>query len=116
MQRKLWFLVDAQLSPRVAKQLTAAGYPSAPIVELLGATATDLEIAALANELGAVVMSKDEDFLDLLDRRRLLTGLVWVRIGNTDAQRQWSAIEPVLHRLVERFEAGESLVEIPFYD
>jgi predicted nuclease of predicted toxin-antitoxin system len=110
---ELRFLVDAQLPPRLARQLTSIGFPAAHVTERLSATATDREIAQLANALGAAVISKDEDFVDLLGRRVLETGLVWVRCGNVTPEVLWALIEPNVPEVIRQLEAGRQVVEVP---
>lgn len=73
---------------------------------------TDNAIAELANALGAAVVSKDSDFVDLSVRGVLRTALVWIRIPNTPAEELRDAILPQLSSIVARIEAGERIVEV----
>ena len=114
MQRETWFVIDAQLPPRLARLLTATGYRALHVTELLPATATDHEIAELANDLGAYVISKDEDFTVLVLRKILRTGLIWARFGNTDQSRLWAGIEPILGEIAERMRHGAKQIDVPF--
>jgi len=113
LQPRFWFIVDAQLPPRLARQLTDAGYPAMHIIERLPPAATDRQIADLANELGAYVVSKDEDFAELVARKILRTGVVWVRIGNADQHKLWRAIHDDLPRLIDLLADGRSVIELP---
>jgi len=92
--------------------LTAAGYASIHVNHRPGATATDVEIATLANELGAAVVSKDEDFRDLLRRGVLRTGLVWVRTGNVAPDALWSLFETSLPGILQLFETDGHMFEM----
>lgn len=56
------FLIDAQLPPALARWLTARGQPSQHVVDFGGDGTTDDEVWAQALHLGAVIVSKDEDF------------------------------------------------------
>lgn len=62
------FLLDAQLSRRLAQHLAEAGFAASHVYDHLSPTAPDLEIARLANTLGACVISKDADFAELARR------------------------------------------------
>ena len=76
--------LDAQLSPHLApwitKQLGIEVY-SLEYLEL--DTAEDEEIFDAAREAGAVIMTKDEDFVGLFRRLGAPPQLVWISCGNT---------------------------------
>jgi predicted nuclease of predicted toxin-antitoxin system len=114
LQPSTWFVVDAQLPPKLAALLTEAGYASVHCSDRLQRRASDPTVAALANTLGAFVMSKDEDFVDILGRGQLRTGLVWVRHGNLRLRQQCDLIEAHLPNIIARITMGEKLIEIGF--
>ena len=60
------FLVDANLSPRVAAGLTSAGFDSVHVAEVGLLTASDQAILDYAAENGLVIVSADTDFGELL--------------------------------------------------
>lgn len=60
------FLVDANLSPRVAARLTAAGHPSRHVADCGLGNALDSEILTFADEQRWVVLTADTDFGSLL--------------------------------------------------
>lgn len=74
--------------------------------------AEDDEIFQAAREAGVVVMSKDSDFLNLLDRHGPPPKVIWVTCGNTSNQRMRTVLEQLLQPAIEMLEGGESLVEI----
>jgi predicted nuclease of predicted toxin-antitoxin system len=59
-------LVDANLSPTVARALRVAGYDATHVGEVSLLTASDIEISAFAVSSGAVIVSADSDFATLL--------------------------------------------------
>jgi predicted nuclease of predicted toxin-antitoxin system len=61
-------LVDANLSPRVAELLIAAGHDARHVVEVGLTHASDATILAAADDEGRVVVSSDTDFGALLAR------------------------------------------------
>ena len=63
-------LLDANLSPRIAESLSAAGFDSIHVADLGFVTATDDEIFDRAAEEGLVVVTADSDFGALLAMRR----------------------------------------------
>jgi predicted nuclease of predicted toxin-antitoxin system len=64
-------LVDANLSPRVAVRLTAAGHDARHVVDAGLVSASDATILAAADADGRVVVSSDTDFGAILARRDL---------------------------------------------
>lgn len=106
------FIVDAQLPPRLADLLNAAGHDATHLFHILPIDATDLDVATEANRRGAIVISKDEDFAQLSARRVLLTQFLWIRSGNMTALRLWQILEPLLPKIEQAFAAGERIVEI----
>lgn len=105
-------LLDAQLPPRLARLISDWGYPASHVYDHLPAEAPDAEVAQLANALPAALMSKDADFLDLVNRNILVTTFVWVRSGNIDTGRLWSTIQPGLPHIVAAIAAAERVVEV----
>ena len=63
-------LLDANLSPRIADSLSAAGFDAVHVADLGLVTATDEEIFDRAAEQGLVVVTADSDFGALLAMRR----------------------------------------------
>ena len=105
--------IDAQLPPALAPWLGRRFAVEAYAVKDLNfRDAEDLVIFTAAREAGAVVLTKDADFVALLERHGAPPQIVWVTIGN--------ASNAVLRKVLERhwataaqlLEAGEPLVEI----
>ncbi len=63
-------LIDANLSPRVAALLRAAGHDTRHVVDVGLGTASDADILAWAADHDHVVVSSDSDFSALLARHR----------------------------------------------
>lgn len=106
------FLIDAQLPPGLARRLVVAGHEASHVFEILPADASDADVAAAANRLDAILLSKDEDFVPLAIAGRLLRPLLWIRSGNMTTARLWSTLEPLLPEIEATFAAGERIVEI----
>lgn len=87
---KIW--LDAQLSPLLARWIAETFGVEAYAVqgdpEMV--SAKDAEIFSAAREAGAVVMTKDRDFVDLLERLGTPPQVIWITCGNTSnrAMRQ----------------------------
>ena len=108
---KIW--LDAQLSPDIADWLTANYELEAAAVRELGLRdAPDEEIFRAARESDAVVMTKDADFVILLERHGPPPRILWVTCGNTSNARLREILTHVLPEAIRLLADGEPLVEI----
>jgi predicted nuclease of predicted toxin-antitoxin system len=105
------FLVDAQLPAALARRLEALGHFAEHVADRGLVSASDEAIRAYAAGVGAVIVTKDEDFA----MRRLLTGgpaVVWLRVGNTRKAALLARVETDLPTIVAALERGETLIEV----
>jgi predicted nuclease of predicted toxin-antitoxin system len=81
------FFVDAQLPPALARFLTSAGHEAAHVADLGMTAASDHAIWRQAADSGAVLVTKDSDFVAM--RALALAGptIVWLRIAQYDQGR-----------------------------
>lgn len=106
------FLVDAQLPPALAQMLSAHGHLAEHVTDIGPADAPDRELWLYAVEHEAVLITKDEDFPNMLVLGGAAPALVWVRVGNTRRRAVIEWFEPLIDRIVELIEAGNGLVEL----
>ena len=107
----LW--IDAQLSPALARWLSDTFGVTAHAVRDLGLRAAkDLPIFHAAREARAVIMSKDSDFVLLLERLGPPPQILWVTCGNTSNARLREVCLKSFPEARARLEQGEPLVEI----
>jgi predicted nuclease of predicted toxin-antitoxin system len=107
---KIW--LDAQLSPELARWISTTYALEAVSVRELGfRDAQDEMIFLAAREAGAIVMTKDHDFVVLLDRLGPPPRVLWITCGNTSNARMRSILENVLEQAL-RLLQSEPLVEI----
>jgi predicted nuclease of predicted toxin-antitoxin system len=105
--------LDAQLSPSAAAWITATFGIKAHAVRDLGLRdAKDTPIFQAARTAGAVVMTKDSDFVEMLQRLGPPPKVLWVTCGNTSNARLREILSRALPAAIARLEGGESLVEI----
>ena len=109
---KIW--VEAQLSPAIAAWINRSFVDiEAESVRALGLQdATDHEIFEAAQKADAVVMSKDNDFIQLIEQRGAPPKLIWVTCGNTSNARMREILTTTLLKAKELLESGENVVEI----
>lgn len=105
--------IDAQLSPTIAAWITA-NYPvKAVAVRDLGLrSADDKKIFLTAKRENAVVMTKDTDFVHLLELFGPPPQVIWVTSGNTSNARLKEILSNTLTKTLELLASGEELVEI----
>jgi predicted nuclease of predicted toxin-antitoxin system len=109
---EIW--IDAQLSPALAAWVNRT-YDDihAQSVRAVGLRdAEDEEIFQAARDANIIVMSKDSDFLNLLDRYGPPPKVIWITCGNTSNQRMRTILRQTLLPAVEMLEGSEIIVEI----
>jgi predicted nuclease of predicted toxin-antitoxin system len=107
------FWIDAQLSPQLATWLTERFGIEAHAVRDLGLReATDREIFEAARAAGAVVLTKDKDFMEMATRLGMPPQILWITCGNTSNKRMREILEQTLPDALKLLAADETLVEI----
>lgn len=105
--------IDAQFSPALSGWLASRFRVTAQSVRDLGMRdADDVEIFNSAKAAGVVVMTKDRDFLDLLDRLGPPPQIVWVTCGNTSNAYLRTLLSSAMPKVLEMLLQRERLVEI----
>ena len=105
--------LDAQLPPSVAAWIEATFDVECRAVRDLGLRdAKDPPIFQAARDAGAVVMTKDKDFIELLRRLGPPPKVLWVTCGNTSNVRLRKILAHVLPAALQLLEQSEDLVEI----
>lgn len=106
-------IIDAQLSPHLAKWVTDQfGTPCFSARFLNLRDADDEEIFFAARGRNAVVISKDDDFIKMLKRHGSPPKVIWLTCGNTSNQRLRELFSQNLMSALQQLEAGEEWIEI----
>jgi predicted nuclease of predicted toxin-antitoxin system len=104
---------DAHLSPVIAVWITANFDIMAFSLRDLGLRdAEDSEIFAAAKAQEVVVMTKDSDFIDLVNRFGTPPQVILLTCGNTSNARLKEILGSTLIEALEFLRTGEILVEI----
>jgi predicted nuclease of predicted toxin-antitoxin system len=106
------FLLDANLPARLAQAFTDAGHFCEHMEDLMPRYSPDTEIARIANDSGAVLVSRDADFVQLSRDGKLTVQLIWVRLGNLRRAALASAIVARMPAIVAAIEAGDAIIEL----
>jgi predicted nuclease of predicted toxin-antitoxin system len=108
---KVW--IDAQLSPQLARWLQQSFDVEAVAVrDLELRDSRDEVIYMAARKEDAVVMTKDVDFVDLLQRHGPPPKVIWITCGNTSKAALQKVISRAWSSVVALLTNGEPLVEI----
>jgi predicted nuclease of predicted toxin-antitoxin system len=103
------FLIDAQLPPALCGWLRERGHHAVHVFEIGMVGASDEAIAARAEADGAILVSKDEDFMTLRLPDRF--AFLWLRCGNATNRALAAWLEARWERIAALLETGERFVE-----
>jgi len=105
--------VDAHLSPALANWITAEFGEAAQAVRDVGLRhAKDKDIFAAARQADAIVMTKDEDFVEMMGRLGPPPRVIWLTCGNTSNAALCLLLKSTLPRALDLLKQGNALVEI----
>ena len=109
---KLW--LDAQLPPLLARWINeqAIGLEAVAVREIGLRNATDPVIFQRARAAADVVMTKDRDFMRLLDTHGPPPQVIWLRVGNSSNAALQQLLTTTLAQALELLRNGEPWVEI----
>lgn len=105
--------IDAQLSPGLTTWLGQGfGVQAVAVRDLDLAGADDETIFAAARQARAIVITKDRDFVNLLDRHGPPPQIIWLTCGNTSEQHLRSILKAHFQTVLRLLQTGEAMVEI----
>lgn len=105
--------LDAHLSPNLATWLTETmEQPTAALRDLGLRDAKDSQIFAAARKAGVILMTKDADFIDMVERLGPPPAVIWLTCGNTSNRVLREILYTTLLRALALINAGERVVEI----
>ena len=106
------FIVDAQLPPALARWIADQGHEATHVFDLGLLNFDDREIWARARTDHAVIISKDEDFVDAWLLSAEPVPLIWLRKGNCSNRAMLAWLLPLWPDAVRRLEQGEAFIEL----
>lgn len=103
----LW--LDAQLPPLLAAWINAqnSGIQAVAVREIGLRDASDSVIFQAARAAEAVVMTKDRDFIHLLEEQGPPPQVLWLRLGNCSNAALQEVLSTTLFRAMEHLRDGE---------
>ena len=110
-QHEFW--LDAQLPPLLASWLAATMGIEAVAIRDLGLRDTsDVEIFEAARSKAAIPISKDADFVGLVERRGVPPQLLWVTCGNSSNARMKKLFSVGFPAAIQLLTSGAPIVEL----
>jgi predicted nuclease of predicted toxin-antitoxin system len=105
--------IDAHLSPAIATWITSTfGITAVALRDLGLGDAEDPEIFEAAKAQDVIFITKDCDFVDLVERLEAPPQIIWLTCGNTSNARLREILSLTLLDALELLKSGEKLVEI----
>ena len=105
--------LDAQLSPALADWIAAELHQPTQAMRTLGFRNTsDAGIFAAARKANAIVVTKDADFVELVERLGPPPQVIWLTCGNTSTAALQAILRRTLPQSLVILKSGEALVEI----
>jgi predicted nuclease of predicted toxin-antitoxin system len=107
----LW--LDAQLSPRMARWITDHfDVTATPLRDVGLRDAEDDAIWAAARDANVIILTKDSDFEERIQRFGPPPQVIWLTCGNTSEARLKEIFAAHLQIALDLLKAGNPLVEI----
>ena len=106
--------VDAQLSPFIASWINA-NFPELEAIALRSIglqDERDYDIFRKARRANAIIMSKDHDFVKLIEIYGIPPKLIWITCGNTSNARLCEILGTSLQQAIDMLVQQEDIVEI----
>jgi predicted nuclease of predicted toxin-antitoxin system len=106
------FLVDNQLPPALAHFIRSEfNVPALHVVDVGLRDGSDAEIWNYVSENDSILISKDEDFANMV-LQVPTARLIWIRLGNCRKAFLLQVFQQMWSRITERLESGDRLIEV----
>lgn len=100
------------MPPALARLLNVHGHLAEHVNDIGPGDATDRDLWRYALDHQAVIVTKDEDFANMVAIGGKTPSVVWVRVGNTRRAALLAWFEPLIDQIVAMIHAGNRLVEL----
>lgn len=96
----------------MARWISNQGHQGTHLFDIGLKAATDTVVWEHARNENAVIISKDEDFVDRWLLSETPVALIWIRKGNCSTQALIAWLGPLWAEALKRLEQGERLIEL----
>lgn len=104
------FLIDANLPARLAQVFIEAGHDCVHMETLLPRYSPDTKIAHIANDIDAVIVTRDADFVEFSRAGVVKVPVLLVRVGNLRRAALAATFRTRLSKIIAAIAAGENIV------
>ncbi len=105
-------LIDTNLPKALCTWFAAKGYQAEHVLDIGLAQSKDTAIWQHANETGAIIVSKDEDFASLARRSQTGPSVIWMHTGNGTSKSLLSLLDILWPMIEARLSTGDRLIEV----
>ena len=106
------FVIDAQLPPGLAVRLRKLGFVTEHVNRIGLGAASDIAIWEYAKQCGAILITKDEDFVAHAKSEEAGPQVVWIRLGNIGNDALWAVMSTAFDEIHAALAAGERIIEV----
>ncbi len=106
------FVIDEQLPPALAERLRGEGYDAIHVFNGGLGGHPDEAIAREAMARGAILITKDADFVTKSNLGTFSGPIIWIRLGNVTNSALWASLRPVLPAALAAIRRGSRIVEV----
>ena len=107
----LW--LDEHLSPQLAPWIAQRfGFEAVPVRDLGLARAKDQDVFDAARQASAILLTKDVDFIGIVERLGPPPHVIWLTCGNTSNLNLKQLLQRSLAAAIAALGTGEPVVEI----
>ncbi len=110
--RKWFFLIDANLPPRLCDVFHGRGYDATHVQALDMQRAPDMDIWRRGRIERAVIVTRDKDFASLAITQSEACPVVFVRLGNMRRVALLAKFDNVMQDLTQALDNGDKIIEI----
>ncbi len=105
--------LDAHLSPQIAQWISKQfGIEAVPVRDIGLRDASDEEIFFQTRKAQTIVMTKDSDFIRLIDQYGIPPQVIWLTCGNTSNENLKRILTTTLKEALSLLPQGDAIVEI----
>lgn len=106
------FVVDDQLPVSLARYIASLDHIAEHVCDIGLTGAPDSSIWKYASKVGAVIISKDDDFVGIRARHPDGPAVVWLRVGNTRKKPLLDRMVTLFPVIIEALADGQKLIEV----
>ena len=106
------FLIDAQLPPGLVDLFVDAGHEAVHVTDVGLLTEQDSKISTYAVQEEMIIVTKDEDFVQVQLHSFETPTVLWIRIGNATNRVLAMRMQALLDEVLTALASGEKIVEI----